>query len=98
MAVQHAVAMGMPRDQSEQAVVLMPPEAMAPVGAYLAHASCRLNGETLFAGPDHVSRLAVINTHGIRGEAFTAEAIADRIGEIMDPAGATVIDATMRLE
>ena len=98
MAIAHSKAMSMPPEVTEQAAVLMPPEAIAPAGAYLAHASCALNGETLFVGPNHISRLAVINTHGIKGETITPETIAARLDEIMDTADAQVTDVHSRLE
>jgi hypothetical protein len=75
----------------------MPPEAIAPAGAYLAHRSCTVNGETFFVGPNHLSRLAVINTRGITGESMTPENIAERLDEIMDTADAQVTDVHTRL-
>jgi NAD(P)-dependent dehydrogenase (short-subunit alcohol dehydrogenase family) len=97
MAIAHSEAMKMPPEVTEQAAAFMPPEAIAPAGAYLAHASCALNGETFFVGPNHISRLAVINTRGIKGETITSETIAERLDEIMDTADAQVTDVHTRL-
>jgi hypothetical protein len=69
----------------------MPPEAIAPAGAFLAHASCPLNGEILFVGTAHISRLAVIQTHGISAAPITAESIGERLDEIMDTADSQVV-------
>lgn len=98
MSMAHGQAMNMPSEIVGQAPVIMPPEAIAPAGAFLAHSSCTLNGETLFVGPNHISRLAVVNTRGIRAESLTAEAIAERLDEIMDTADAKVADVHSRLE
>jgi hypothetical protein len=97
MGIAHSEAMKMPPEVTEQAAALMPPEAIAPAGAYLAHASCALNGETFFVGPNHISRLAVINTRGIKDETITPETIAERLDEIMDTADAQVTDVHTRL-
>jgi hypothetical protein len=51
MATAHAEALSMRREAVEQGAAAMPPEAIAPAGAFLAHASCPLNGEILFVGP-----------------------------------------------
>ena len=97
MGVAHSKAMNMPPEVTEQAAALMPPEAIAPAGAYLAHHSCTVNGETFFVGPNHISRLAVINTRGIKGEAITAESIGERLDEIMDTADSQVAEVGHRL-
>jgi hypothetical protein len=81
----------------EEVAALMPPEAIAPAGAYLAHTTCSINGETLFVGPNHISRLAVINTRGIHAESITAETIAEQLDEIMSTAEAQVTDISTRL-
>ena len=86
----HAEAMLMPPEASTQAAAAMPREAIAPAGAFLAHASCTLTGETMFVGPDHISRLAVIDTRGITAESLTAESVAERLDEIMDVTDAQI--------
>jgi len=97
MATAHAEALSMPREVVEQAAAAMPPEAIAPAGAFLAHPSCPLNGEILFVGPGHISRLAVIQTRGISAATITTENIAERLDEIMDTADAQVTDVFHRL-
>jgi NAD(P)-dependent dehydrogenase (short-subunit alcohol dehydrogenase family) len=64
------------------------PELVAPAMAYLAHESCRLNGEVLVAGAGQVMRLAVVESQGITDDDLTPEAVAesfDRILDLTDP-------------
>lgn len=60
------------------------PELVAPAMAYLAHESCRVNGEVLVAGAGQVLRLAVVESRGITEEELTPEAVADGLGRILD--------------
>lgn len=65
------------------------PELVSPAMAYLAHESCRVNGEVLVAGAGQVMRLAVVESQGITEEELTPEAVAgglDRILDLTDPA------------
>ncbi|MGP3916305.1 SDR family NAD(P)-dependent oxidoreductase [Nonomuraea sp. 10N515B] len=66
----------------------MPPELVAPVGAYLVHQDCELNGEVLNAAGGYVSRLVVVNTPGIHDPKLTPETVAERLTEITDLTGA----------
>ncbi len=92
-----AITMGASPEMAAQANATMPPEIVAPAGAFLAHPSCTLNGETLFVAPGDVSRLAVIKTRGISAETITAEDIASRLDEIMDVTDAAVTDVYHRI-
>ncbi|GAA1572787.1 SDR family NAD(P)-dependent oxidoreductase [Actinomadura kijaniata] len=60
----------------------MPPEMVAPMGAYLAHADCAVTGEVFNAAGGHVSRMVVVNTPGIHDPKLTPEIVAERIDEI----------------
>jgi hypothetical protein len=66
-------------------------ELVAPVVAFLAHPSCPLNGEVLVAGGGQVQRLVFSQTVGITDDALTAETVAARLDEVMDPTGAAVL-------
>jgi hypothetical protein len=66
------------------------PDKVSPVVAYLAHAACALNGETLEAGGGYVSRVFIAATRGFRSDAPTIEDVAARLDSIMDPAGYVV--------
>jgi NAD(P)-dependent dehydrogenase (short-subunit alcohol dehydrogenase family) len=94
MAIAHAVAMGIPAEHLVDAPIMMPPEVIAPVAAYLAHGSCEVNGETFYVTPGQVSRFALIKTRGVEASSFSPEDIARRIDEILDPEGALVTDLT----
>jgi NAD(P)-dependent dehydrogenase (short-subunit alcohol dehydrogenase family) len=73
-----------------------PAELVAPVVAFLAHPSCTLNGEVLVAGGGQVQRLVFSQTAGITDDALTAETVAARIHEVMDPADATMLEVPAR--
>ncbi|WP_141576548.1 SDR family NAD(P)-dependent oxidoreductase [Actinomadura sp. WMMA1423] len=66
----------------------MPPEKVAPVGAYLAHPDCSITGEVLSAAGGYVSRMVMVGTPGIHDPELSPETVAARIGEITDPANA----------
>ncbi|GAA3146619.1 SDR family NAD(P)-dependent oxidoreductase [Planomonospora alba] len=66
----------------------MPPELVAPVGAYLVHQDCAITGEVLNAAGGYVSRLVVVNTPGIHEPELTPETVAERLAEITDLTGA----------
>lgn len=74
------------------------PDLVAPAAAYLAHESCRLNGEVLVAGGGQVLRMAIVQTPGITSEDLTLEELAAGIDTVMDVAGATVMEAEVRLD
>jgi NAD(P)-dependent dehydrogenase (short-subunit alcohol dehydrogenase family) len=66
-----------------------PVTLVPPAMAYLAHESCRLNGEILSVGGGKVSRYFLAETKGWQGSADLApEDVAAHLDEILDPAGA----------
>jgi NAD(P)-dependent dehydrogenase (short-subunit alcohol dehydrogenase family) len=67
-----------------------PAALVAPVGVYLAHPSCELNGEVLNAGSGRASRQVMMGTAGIHHPELTAEMVRDRIDEVMDTSSAEV--------
>ncbi|MFI0354946.1 SDR family NAD(P)-dependent oxidoreductase [Actinomadura sp. 9N407] len=70
----------------------MPPELVAPVGAYLAHNECSLTGEVLNAAGGYVSRMVMVNTAGIHDPKLTPETVAERLEEITDTTNAQPAD------
>jgi len=70
---------------------LLDPAQVSALVAYLASASCGLNGETLIAGGGHFAAAETRESVGIDFDdigAITAETIAARLGEIRDMDGA----------
>jgi NAD(P)-dependent dehydrogenase (short-subunit alcohol dehydrogenase family) len=61
----------------------MPAELVSPVVAYLAHPSCRLNGEILAVGSGKVQRIVIQETAGIRHDDLAVEHVADEIGQVL---------------
>lgn len=61
-----------------------PPEAVAPLVAYLAHADCEPTGRIFSTGLGHVSEIFVGLTPGWRKVHHTAEDIRDHFAEITD--------------
>lgn len=61
----------------------MPPELVAPVGAYLVHPSCEVTGEVFNAAAGAVNRMALVNTPGIYDTELTIEKIAEGWDQIM---------------
>ena len=97
MGVKHALIMGAPPEVREQAPLMMPPAVVAPAATFLAHRSCRLNGETLFVAPNDISRIAVIKTTGYIADEVSTEDIAEHLDEIMDLTDAFVTDVYHRM-
>ena len=64
----------------------MRPELVAPVVAYLAHQSCKLDGEVLVAGAGQVRRLVVGETAGVVVPELTPEDVAEQLDAILDTA------------
>ncbi len=64
----------------------MGPELVAPVVGWLAHESCSVTGEMLVSIAGRVARAYVVETEGVFQPNWTIESIADKIGEIRDPA------------
>ncbi|MBS0578271.1 MAG: SDR family NAD(P)-dependent oxidoreductase [Proteobacteria bacterium] len=63
----------------------LPPAAVAPVAAYLAHESCTLRGEVLSAAGGSVRRYLIGETAGFRAQDLTPEILADNLARILDP-------------
>lgn len=61
----------------------MPPEAVAPAVALLAHESCPFSGECLESMGGHVSRLYLARTPGFEAPGMTLETMAERWPEAM---------------
>src|SRR5262249_38352120 len=70
-----------------------PPELVSPVAVFLAHESCRLNGEVIISGGGQVQRIAVVETEGITSDALTPEVVAENLERVMDMTNAQRIDA-----
>lgn len=87
-----AAAFSLPRELYEQMKAAMPPEAIAPTAAFLAHESCPLNGELLFVAPGRVARLAMVLTQGLGKDGITAEDIAENLDQITDVTDAHITD------
>ena len=69
------------------------PHRVSPAAVYLAHETCRLNGELLVSGGGNVLRLALVESRGIYDEEITPEMVAEGIDEVMDLDGYTVMNA-----
>ncbi len=82
--------LGVDPDVLEKVLAAMRPELVSPAVAFLAHESCPLNGEILQVGAGLVSRLAVIQTHGLTRPDLTPEDIAVNLDSILDPTNAEV--------
>jgi hypothetical protein len=68
-----------------------PVELVPPAMAYLAHESCRVNGEILSVGGGKVRRYFLSETKGYDGgRDLTPEDIAVHLDEVMDTSGADV--------
>ena len=74
----------MPEEMLQGTMTPFRPELVAPATAYLAHESCRLNGEVLAAGAGQVQRLVISETQGITDDALTPETVAVNIDRIID--------------
>ncbi|WP_106400531.1 SDR family NAD(P)-dependent oxidoreductase [Actinocorallia populi] len=81
-------APALPPGTAEYMQEQMPPEMVAPVGAYLAHADCAITGEVLNAAGGYVSRMVMVGTPGIHDPELSPETVAARIDEITDTANA----------
>ncbi len=87
-----------PAEMAEHYKQLMPPEAIAPVAAYLAHADCAISGECLAVGGGRVTRYILGETPGIVRPALTPEIIRDELEAIMDTEGFNLWPDTATLE
>lgn len=81
-----------PRGSGPQELLArLQPECVAPPVAYLAHESCRLNGELLAAGAGQVQRIICQWTKGIASDALTPEFVAENLDALLDATDATLI-------
>jgi NAD(P)-dependent dehydrogenase (short-subunit alcohol dehydrogenase family) len=69
----------------------MRPELVAPAVAFLAHDSCKLNGEVLVAGGGAVQRLTIQLTAGVQSGDLTPEYVAENIDAILQTDGSQLI-------
>jgi NAD(P)-dependent dehydrogenase (short-subunit alcohol dehydrogenase family) len=69
-----------------------PPEATAPVVAYLAHEACPVSGDCFDAAGGKVSRTVVARNQGFTEAGHTIETIAERWQEVMTTDDLTVIE------
>jgi NAD(P)-dependent dehydrogenase (short-subunit alcohol dehydrogenase family) len=88
-----AAQMSLTDDVMDQINASMPPDLCAPAAAFLAHESCRLNGEILLAGMGSVARIAAVVRNGVFEQEINPEHIADNLDRIMDVREARVSDA-----
>jgi NAD(P)-dependent dehydrogenase (short-subunit alcohol dehydrogenase family) len=90
-----AHVMSLPEEQVKDVMASFLPELVSPAAAFLAHESCRLNGEVLVAGGGQVQRLLISETQGISRPALTAEDIAANLDAVMDATNAQVLGVTL---
>jgi NAD(P)-dependent dehydrogenase (short-subunit alcohol dehydrogenase family) len=60
------------------------PELVSPAAVFLAHESCRLNGEVLVSGGGQVMRMVIMENEGITKDDLTPEDVADNLDRVMD--------------
>jgi NAD(P)-dependent dehydrogenase (short-subunit alcohol dehydrogenase family) len=60
------------------------PALVSPAAVFLAHESCRLNGEVIVSGGGQVMRMVIMENEGITKDALTPEDIADNLDRLMD--------------
>jgi NAD(P)-dependent dehydrogenase (short-subunit alcohol dehydrogenase family) len=89
-ALAPAAATRMNEDLLGDNAKLLDPAHLAPIVAYLAHRDCPLNGQILTAGGGHVGAVLLSVTRGITDTELTAESLAERIDEVLDPTDAFV--------
>jgi NAD(P)-dependent dehydrogenase (short-subunit alcohol dehydrogenase family) len=85
-------------DQPEEAfdnpfMNAMLPELTSPAVVYLAHESCKVNGETFISGMGMVARLTLVAAPGYLSDKMTPEGVAENIETAMDITNATVQNA-----
>lgn len=73
-----------PENNFDDTMVHFPPEQVSPAAVYLAHESCRLNGEMLIAGGGQLLRLAIVESRGITGDHITPEDVEAELDKLMD--------------
>jgi NAD(P)-dependent dehydrogenase (short-subunit alcohol dehydrogenase family) len=82
----------MPKEMVSGIFGVMRPELVAPAVAFLAHESCKLNGEVLVAGGGAVQRLTMQLTAGIQSGDLTPEHVAENIDAILDATNSQVVE------
>lgn len=83
-AVSPMAATRMNADMLGDRADLLDPAMVAPVVAYLCSRDLTRTGQVLSAGGGHVAAVQVVVTPGITDPGLTAEAVRDRIEEIVD--------------
>ncbi|MBL7499154.1 SDR family NAD(P)-dependent oxidoreductase [Frankia sp. CNm7] len=78
------------RRRVEAHLARLDPELISPAAAYLAHESCRINGEALVVGGGAVHRLTLAVSKGIARDGLTVEDVAAGLDEILDMTDATI--------
>ena len=68
----------------DEVMASLDPELVSPTAVYLAHESCRVNGEALVSGGGNVRRMAVVLTQGIEKPGLTVEDVAENLDTILD--------------
>jgi NAD(P)-dependent dehydrogenase (short-subunit alcohol dehydrogenase family) len=86
-----AEALGISLEDATAIMAPFAPEAVAPVGAFLAHESCELNGVVLVTGAGQVQRMAIMESPGAHLENLTIEDVAANIAVVTDMSGAQVL-------
>ncbi len=89
-----SMVLGVPEEMLAEAMPTLPPALTSPVAAFLAHESCRLNGEVLATGAGLVQRLALFETVGATVADLTPEDVAANLDQIMDLTDAQLITVT----
>jgi NAD(P)-dependent dehydrogenase (short-subunit alcohol dehydrogenase family) len=74
-----------------------PPDGVAPAMGYLAHESCKLNGEIIVCGGGTAQRLAIVESKGVTSDNLTPDYIAEHLDELMDMQGAEVMEIGIAL-
>jgi hypothetical protein len=69
----------------------LPPAAVAPVVAFLAHPECKLSGEILTAAGGRVTRMVFSETRGYRDDHLTPESVEAHLDDIFDQTDARVL-------
>lgn len=76
--------LNMPIDAISGVIRMMRPELASPAAIFLAHETCRLNGELLVAGGGQVQRITIQATPGIHSAALTPEYVARNLDALLD--------------
>jgi NAD(P)-dependent dehydrogenase (short-subunit alcohol dehydrogenase family) len=81
----------LPEDAFGTTIAMFRPELVSPAAAYLAHESCRMNGQVLIAGGGQVRRVALVESPELTKPDLTPEDVAAAYDTFMDLAGSTEI-------